>query len=718
MNQSLKVMLFLALLLIAPNVVGQEPAGSETLPPEVPVTVLVDPAGDVRAIVQDQEQTVDSDLRPSVDFTGISISETPLTIQFLLHVVSFEDVGHEVENGRAYLFNFDHGGRSYFVQMANAEGVRGFYLGADLFAREAGGTSWIASLEAERLDAENAFLVRIARSLIPTMLGAPPGLGGQFTNVSAYSSIVASFREPQAVSGVEVGPLWAGDDIPDSGFGTYAIRYGISQTGHVRLHAEEPFRTSNGEASTFIFTVQANNLSPETDQFVIKPVGIPSGWDVRGPSERVTVGGSETVEFPVTVRTQFAHEHGAARSFVLELQSVTEAGSVGRVELGIRYPAVPQPAGHHSTLWLHSFDEAQDNIFSAAFLSSVGLLFLGADLSKQAFMNTDSEAGNDDRLPVQGRRCDSGLGGPTVLNVTYCWAIRLSPGLELGLDFDLDGLGTIQIPLGANLPAQGASLGGYLRVLAPSMDESNLDFGRESTTVAVIQPVGSVDLGPAGEAMLEGVIVPVEGGDYVPYQRHSDLELRLNVTLERPDNTMFGPGDSPAVLPGGWLQLPLLEYEDKVEQTFGSGGFLRLTAEAAQQRLANPGSTVVYNVTLHNDGPVEDAFRLDVAGSHEDWASITSGRATTVGPGKQARVVVAVAVPDDALDGERSDLVLQALSASDANQRALLRLVTTVDTDLEHRDDSGLAQASDENTPALPLAVLLVGLLAAARRRP
>lgn len=712
MYTAARPLLLLALLLVAPAAAGQGDMAATAGPP---VTILEDPSGDVRAVVQGQEQTLDGSVRPSVDFTAIDIGESPLNLEFRLRIASFEDLGHEAENGRAYRLQFDHGDRSYYVEMANAEGVRGFYLRADLYSRQGTTVGWIEQVDAERLDANNAFVLRVPRELIPTGLGAPPSLGTVLTNISAYSSVVASLRHPIYAEGVEIGPFWAGDDIPDSGVGAYAVRLGLGQTGHIHLTSDEPFRSSNGEASTFIFSVRAANRGMENDQFAIKVVGAPSGWDVRGPSERITIPASETIEFPVTVRTQFAHEHGAARSFVLELHSLTDPGAVGRVELGIRYPAVPQPAGHHSTLVFHSWDSAEDDAFAGVFAQAFGLVFVGADLSKAAFMNTDAEAGNDDHIPVDGGRCAAGLGGTVIVNVTYCWRIRLSPALELGLDFDMNALGTIQVPIGALVPSQGAHVEGYIRVRAPPAGE--FEFDRAATTVAWIQPVGDVPIGPAGDVRLEGVVVPAPGGDYVPYLKGSDLELLLNVTLDRPDNFYLGPGDAPKLLPGGWMDLPLVEYEDRVQQTFGAGGLLRLTADSAQQRLANPGSTAVYNITIHNDGPVEDAFRLDVAGSHADWASIMTGDAVTVGAGSKQRIVVAVQVPGDALDGERSDLILQAMSASDANQRALLRLVTTVDIDATHRDDLGLAQVDGKDSPLAPLGILLVGLLAVARRR-
>ncbi len=714
MTRTLQTVVLLGLLLAAPLAIGQD--GSDPGNEAGAVNVLEDPAGDAQASVNSQEQTLDPTWRPSIDLIGLDIQETGLMLELVLRVASFDDLAPEADFGRNYQVTFEHGGRRYGVAYFDGHGASGTFTGAALYAVESSGTSWIMGLDAERSDAEGSLTARVPRDAVPTKDGAPAVLGNALTNVSAVSMMLINQRQPINAGPAELGPTWIGDRMPDAGVGEYDVRLGLEQTGHIRLASDLPYRTSNGEASTFIFMVRATNSGSETDQFAVKVKGAPEGWDVRGPSERVTIAGKESIEFPVTVRTQFAHEHGAARSFVLELHSLTDSAAVGRVELGIRYPAVPQPGGHHSQLVLHSLDLAENNPLVAAFGIGFGLAFGGSDSSKVAFMNTDSEAPDDDQVPVDGQRCGLGLGGTVVLNVTYCWDIRLSPALDLGLDFDMDRLGTIQVPISALVPAQGATVSGYFHVLAPP--EGEFMFDRESTVVAHILPTDSIAIGPAGNALLEGTVAPAPGGDYVPFVEGSDLVLRLNVTLDRPDNVYLGPGDPPKLLPGGWMELPLIDYEDRDPQTFGIGGLIRLEATSPQQRLANPGAVVLYNLTLHNDGPVEDAFSLNVAGSHEQWATITTGRAVTLEAGEKKRLVVSVSVPEDALDGERADLILQALSASDPNQRALVRLVTTVDTETEHRNDAGLVPQSEKNTPLVPVALLIAGLLAMARRRP
>jgi hypothetical protein len=505
----------------------------------------------------------------------------------------------------------------------------------------------------------------------------------------------------------------ARDAMPDQGNATTLLtpRFGISQTGHARLFSQTPTRASNGEATTIVYQVQALNRGPRNETFTLAASGIPGGWSVRLPASRVTVPGNGSVLLPILLAVPFAHQHGTYQKFLLEMQSQADPGSVGRIQLGIRYSNPPQPAGHHNVLWMHA--KAQPSQSGNPALDA--LLYGNAGL----YMNALDTDPLDAHIDMPGSSCGTSLVPPQTY---YCWYVPLRPQLELGLDFDLQRAGALTLPIKTTLPLQAATLEGAIYYVSP---EDSDFFGFQATTVAEVVPHPAVDVAPNSEGTLMAAdIVPTPDGDYVPYQKGAQLymELRLAATGAQVFN-LANDMTAPAIQPGGILtDLPLNEYHDQVAQVFSSNSTLQLLAAGPQDRATNPGKTLLFNLTLENDGEA-GAFNLELTGTHLAWARIVApGDQVRLGPGESAPVRIAVQVPATADKGDTADLVLAATSASNLNVRGLARLFATVDTAKQYPDESGLLEQAKtaKKTPApeaMLLAPCIVALAALARRR-
>ncbi|MEK6984814.1 MAG: hypothetical protein AABX89_00310 [Candidatus Thermoplasmatota archaeon] len=579
----------------------------------------------------------------------------------------------------------------------------------------------------------DAFSIYLERGLLLDSQGNTPGpatpLGGFHATVeSALFGGGANICIPACAP---LGGYEVSDRMPDAGNGTipFALVFGITQTGTARLASDVPIRTSNGEATTFVFQVQASNLAAEESRFSLVAANIPNDWELRLPANRIDIPANGTVLFPVLATVPFSHSHGLLQAFTLELASLSDSVSVGRIQLGVRYAQPPQPAGHHDLLTFHShkqsFGALNDALQTALSQPQVAL-----------FMNAESDDPLDDGSEVPGDTC-GGVGIPTS---TYCWTIPLSPGLDLGLDFDLARTGALSVPIRSTVPFSGAGLSGELFYYPAPTGNFFPSFDPEedgAIRLANLAPDGLVEISANSPGqVLAATLTPTEESDYIPYLRGASLELRLRFEGTGIDPTFFPFGGSfePLLQSGGSLSLPLIEYHDKVEGLFAAVSTLSLEAISEQDRLANPGDLVLFDLVLQNEGE-DGTFRLDLTGTHLSWASIVEpildpeGEGLELAEGANQTVRVLVRIPDDAVGGEVTgdiaDLVLSATSTEDLNRRALVRLVARVDTETEHDDDRAAAEsilgaADSKSTPGLaPLSLLaaLAALVLAVRRR-
>ncbi len=509
-------------------------------------------------------------------------------------------------------------------------------------------------------------------------------------------------------------PLQARDRMPDSGAGPdLPVRLGPAQTGHARLSSEVPARASNGEATTFVFEVMASNLDSEEDLFRLEAIGAPSAWTVTLPQTLLRLDGNEARTIPVLVTTPMRHQHGSRDAFMLEMHSTTDRGSAGRVELSVVYVETPQPAGHHDTLYLHA--RASDADIQPVFDAVL------AGFQGDAWMNARADDAFSDGSPSAGR-IESFYVPAGSESSMHAWEYPLSPQLQMGLDFDLDRVGLLSARVETTAPAPQAVLSGQLIYIGPP-GSAEPDFrgepGRSRTVIAEIEPSPAEDLEANGARDYQLAVVPNEEADLIPFQRDSGLVLWLTFTQGRPSATT-GP-ETPSIAPGATLKLPLNEYHDPVDDVFATLADVALAPMGAQERLANPGRTVVFDVALRNGASVDHRFELGLSGTAQ-WAQILGPAEVRVASGGEALVRVAVSPPADARHGEAADLILEAVSTTDEGLRSLARLYVLVDTEREVADEAALAVAPDEGKDAAApapwvLVAMLVWVVGALRRR-
>lgn len=551
-------------------------------------------------------------------------------------------------------------------------------------------------------DAGGLLSWHVDRDLLADQNGAAPFPGRVLSDFWAESGLLFADAAIQDFQGNQVAdwPIYITDRMPESGHSeaTVPVVFGLAQTGDARLFCEEPFRASNGEETTIVYRINATNVGERERVFQMQAVGAPTIWTVTFPVPTIVIGPGETREVPVLVRTPFQHQHGGAESFIIEMTGVDDAASVGRVEIGIRYLEVPQPAGHHDTVFLHSIATDADNPFQTAAQAAFGF-------GPRVYMNAEPDDPNDQRINVAGTGFVRGAEG------AYGWNIYLDPALRLGLDFDLSRPFKLTVPVSGSLPYMASHLEGSLILLGKETSSGNGrgDSQRETTILASLTS-DPVDLN--GRTVFEITGNMLDAADLVRYDVANDLLLRLVLYTGRP-NTMLPP-DNPVIEPGGTLLLPLFEYHDPVDSVFATpaGPMVHVTNA---KRLANPGDLIAFPLTVHDPGNAGGDYRLEIDGSKAEWARI-------LGPDQilldrdQVDTTVVVEVPATARDGDLVDLIFQVVNTRDASRRGLVRLVVEVDTAAEHPDDRATLDLGNEveKSSALAWAVLSATLLVSA----
>ncbi|MGB0651569.1 MAG: hypothetical protein ACPGQL_00070 [Thermoplasmatota archaeon] len=652
---------------------------------------------------------------PALDLVALEVTEGPETFTFRLEVASLEDPGEVfIVDDTRYLIRFTHEDQLYQVRINRALAEQDYTWGnLEKYDPDQGFFNFLTPLVVTQDVPAASFLFELDRQDLLDSQGAAPFPGRSLSDFHVESHL----RTSQGfinINNILVGGQWdAYDFMPDDGPGgePVVIELGLRQSGHASLFTPAPMRASNGEATTFVFTVMAQNTGTEEDLFELVALDAPSAWDVTIPDSVLRLAGGQSVEIPVLVSTPFRHQHGTVESMGLELRSTTDSASIGRAELGIRYHAVPQPAGHHDELFIHSTRFGEEH---PLFVITDNLF---AGNSGQAYMNTLQEDDNDQGVPIkgnyQGFGCHQPCGTDSPPHSRWQWFIFLQPGLEMGLDFDLSRAGTLTVPIATSEPLVQAQVGGQFVHFA--FDELANQWS--TTIVSELTPSAPVDLGVGGEQLFQFDVVPNPEADRLEYAKRAFFGLWLNLTTPRA--SLFTGAEAPELRPGGTMQLPLFEYRDPVDDLFNSlAGLAFVTQE--QERYVNPGEGTLFKAELKSELDRDERFQLSLAGLNAEWGRLGTSKTILVPAGGSHTVHVLVEAPDDAAEDVTADLVLSARGVDDPDLRSLVRLVAVVDSEEDHPDDAAaVAEAQTEDAPGAPLIVaLLVALgLAWSRRR-
>ncbi len=684
-------------LLMAGLLAAALPAGAQ----DATAPLLTDPEGDATLIVQGTPAGSANAVYPAVDVVGLSLAELPDAFVWTLTVNDLRGGNEETgADGASYDVYFTHNGREFDLTVSlTLPAVSGVPL-ANLAARDSPDGQWSGvwfSFEDTTTDlAADTLTVTLPRETLADLDGAVPFPGRTLERMHVVSSSGLSGSSVNVFVSTPM-PYSVVDQMPnaEAEWATYAVQVGVLQAGNARLGSLQPFRASNGEATTFVYQVDASNIGEENATYQLNVVGTTKAQVVL-PVDLLTIPGGGSVQVPVLATVPFAHDHGGIDQFLLEMRDVDDPTSIGRLQMGIRYLAVPQPAGHHDTVFLH---------LPPASSGAQGVL--GFD---EGFLNTMETDDREGPGPWHAR----GLGFSGTTYSSY-WSLGLSPGLEMGLDFDLGRVGQAVVPVASTLPLMGATLQGYLYVT-----DSGGFFGDHVQVASFTS--APVDIPPNGMHSYQVELVPEEDADLIPFAPGQNLYLDLELTYTLAPSPLVGFADeTPALARGGLLRLPLNEYHDDVDDALAALDGPTLTALGPQERLVNPGEATVFKVAIDNPTDEPLAVRLGLTGVNAAWGALDDD-AFTLPPQSTANITVVVRAPADALDGDRADLILQAYPRDEPMLRGLLRLVADVDTDADHEDDA--PQAADiglpaKDTPAPSLALLALGLgaVAFARRR-
>lgn len=527
-----------ALLLTVPALAAQT-TGTE-LPP-----LVTDAKGDV-TMTPLGGPTQPASGFDAVDLLALWLHETPDDLLVKAALAKMDGQPGPSQASVQAFFVFD--GVEYRVGMYRSSDNEAWF--GSLGARKVGEPFFRATAPlAARYDvAAGQVWTSIDRDLLPGGSGRAMARDDVLTGVYAKAMVTlgyaATFNDPTIP--VQGALLDVADRVPDVDGASLTLQFGGAQgVGGLSLTAANPFRASNGADGTYVFDVEAANRADAPRTLRLEAQHVPSGWNVSLPGTSLRLEAGAAASFQVAVQTPFFHDHGTSQTFHLRMVDPQDADAWAQVELGIHYLAVPQPAGHHDTLFLHSHPWSG----SAAVVNP----FLGGTSGVLTF-NTLEQDPEDAKVPLTAY---SSIGST---NDFYGWAGCLDPGLAMGLDFDTSRTGVLRLPVFATKLVPDAVLtgrllivrGGNMQYCFPS-EYRTLDVEEVATLEASVPR----QVGPNGMEILESVVRAK--ADVVAFEPGAALVLELSLRGSGPG---IGGAGGPELRPGGFLRLPLEEYTD------------------------------------------------------------------------------------------------------------------------------------------------------------
>lgn len=612
---------------------------------------LTDAEGDVAAEVVGGVSAPDAaGAYSDYDLLALRVTEEDAGFNFELELGAPSPVGQALARPVRVLVNVSYDGVPY--ELLFWDQTEAFWLNREPFAIN------------EPLFVQEQGSVRVVRVPRDSVLAADgsvalPGRSLVVQDARVTANGLASIPETAFVSAVDemVGPA------------ELLVELGGAVFSEFRLGTSTATRVSNGAETVYVYDLSVENLNSAAETVTLAAVKLPNAWSVRFPADVLPLKGGEVRTVPVLVSVPFSHQHGSYESFSIEARRLDEDVVKAELELGVRFTQIPQPAGHHPRLWLHSFNPSGAN-------GDPGV----------AFMNAVSEDPLDSQYPVRSGRC--AIDGQSL---RHEWVVPLNPRLQIGLDFDATGNAKLVIPFQVELDVPDALLDVSLMVGA-----AEVAFGES--------PIALV----GGAVTTLSMDLPVEEvGDFIPFFRQSSMELVVG--LSQPSLVpvaAYCQVNAPVLAPGGELELPLFEYHDPIPVA-ASGS---LVSDVVAPRVA-PGSRVAIEHSLIAPEQVGVDVELRVFGRGAEWVSI-SASALSLRAGEARNFTVLLDVPSSATNGQVIDVIVEA---TNGDFIAMHRLSTVVDDSVASVVDVGFESAQE--SPFLAAMVLAVGLLALAVQR-
>ncbi len=529
--------------------------------------LLEDGAGDVAFNAADSGQPIAG--HDAIDVRALWVHEDPFDIHFMIQV---EDLEGAATSGGTTSALFTLGEWRYRVQMLRTfDSEEGFFGSLSRNHVEDGRYEYIQQLMVFGNVDQDLLWTSVGRDLLTS--------GSSLKAGTPLRDFVAE--------GIN---LWFGaagqqarayDAAPDAGPGPVReLTMNRNVANGLSLSAPEPFRASNGEATTYQYMVTARNSGDETIAAPVSMENVPNGWNASIPGSYLTLEPRQSFQFPVTVTVPFAHEHGATQS--LELVIGEPENPLALQELGVHYLATPQPAGHHATVFFHTHPWS----------GAAGIINppLGGANGYVSF-NTLQEDPADTGTPITpfANAFDQ---------TRYVWNMCLSPELSMGLEWDMENPGSTEFTIATQAPISGATITGeFALVDAEQVNFYCAYFGSDRQEVARF----TQELGDLNGLSSVGVNAEVHAlVDRVEYDPTKQLVLRIALEGPTPMPTASG---APEMLSGGSITLPLFEYHDAVSVASPlldnpDNGATPALSEPAPEVKESPGGLVIGLVAL------------------------------------------------------------------------------------------------------------------------
>ncbi len=272
-------------------------------------TVIEDDPGDVGVTAAETRAAdVPTGMRDGLDILSLEVEEEPATLRFILTMAASKSPGDDVMADRTIWIRFEHAERTFGVVAAILfAGQESTWL---VEIHPDGTFSFLHGLDHDVTDGVHTF--DVPRASLADVHGAPPTMGSTLSELRVEANapyIVNSLASIFVAQGPDSRTLLVHDD---AGPVDYALVAGEEQRGKALLGSDRPYRVSNGEATTFVYWVDATNTGSGPAQFRLRVLEAPPAWAVEVPTAPFTLAGGDKLAFPVIVKTAFAHAHGSA----------------------------------------------------------------------------------------------------------------------------------------------------------------------------------------------------------------------------------------------------------------------------------------------------------------------------------------------------------------------------------------------------------------------
>lgn len=586
---------------------------------------------------------------------------------------------------RYYEIHFEFDGVAYKVLSGS---VMVYNPGADL---------WRKVGDAERIEAEAGLAYSVPKQIIRDGSAHPLRVGSTVENLHGmayYHPVSEMTGEGRFI-----------DRAPDGNEGpSLELVLGPGDFGDLSVFSPSPQRSSNGGPDVFVFPLVLENQGAERSILLDAP-DHPDSWDVHvAPVVRLPTGFTEV---PVIVSTPAGHKHGETTEFNITFTD-GQGTAIGRFPLSIHYLTIPQLAGHHPMLYMHT----------GRLMSGAVDGLLGEDpTATVSWFNTleEDEADSGQGVESQNTRWDPLQEDSEPTDDFAEWAIPMDPALLIGMDFDLQREAEFQLAMRSNVPAQDLTVSLDLLHCRPS-DASGDHAGRWGCNQGSwFRLAGGAEDGvalPSDQTKHLSFVTPPEGyADLVPYQEGSNV--LMYVRAQGAGIHYDFPNMEMEILPREtFMHLPLNEFQDPVDQSFEDAGALRVTRVDDFETRANPGQVH----RIHFDVDDTDAPRsmsLAVFGHNADWVDAPRSITTQAG---ESRFSLDVEVPEDVAVGDFAEFFVVVEPKGEDRLGALAKARVTVVE--ESVTPAAIDDGPGKETPAPGLAPLAsLGAAWAARRR-